>query len=91
MRELQGLVLKRWVEAGGDRKESLMMEYVEVGGRSVKVTKSTKVDALRAAISLNLMPKAKPKPGGALHLAAVDEEQEGEEAEATLASRSYCD
>ena len=57
MSELQALVLREWGAAGGDRRESLMMEYVDASGSTVKVSKATDITMLKAATSLNLLPK----------------------------------
>ena len=57
MREVQAMVLEHWAAAGGDRRESLMMEYSDPSGRTEKVTKSTSVSILRTAASLSLIPK----------------------------------
>jgi len=57
MRELQALVLQEWSAAGGDRRESLMMEYVGSSGEAVKVSKTTDISVLKGAVSLRLLPK----------------------------------
>ena len=56
MKQVQAKVLQEWTQAGGDRRESLMMEYIGQKGNVVKVTKTTDIRALKAAASLNLMP-----------------------------------
>ena len=57
MRELQALVLDEWAQAGGDRRESLMMEHVDAKGHATKVTKLTTLATLKASTTLNLLPK----------------------------------
>ena len=57
MKEVQATVLQEWMQAGGDRRESLMMEYEDAGGETIKVTKTTDLVALKAATVLNLLPK----------------------------------
>ena len=86
MKQVQAKVLEEWIEAGGDRRESLMMEYMDKGGSTVKVTKTTDLDALKSAVSLNLLPKRwKAKKDGTtygrlqqdLPLDSIDEAFEG--------------
>lgn len=60
MRQLQALVLDEWVQAGGNRRENLMMEHVNRRGRATKVSKITTLAILKAAPVLNLMPKRAP-------------------------------
>ena len=57
MRELQAVVLDEWAQAGGDRRESLMMEHVDLRGNASKVTKLTTLATLKASTALNLLPK----------------------------------
>ena len=57
MKEVQATVLQEWMQAGGDRRESLMMEHEDAGGETIKVTKTTDLVALKAATVLNLLPK----------------------------------
>ena len=57
MKEVQATVLQEWMQAGGDSRESLMMEYEDATGATVKVTKTTDIVALRSATMLNLLPK----------------------------------
>ena len=57
IRHLQTLVLEEWVQAGGDRRESLMMEHVDRRGRATKVSKVTTLATIKASPSLNLLPK----------------------------------
>jgi len=61
LRQLQGMVLEEWVQAGGDRKESLMMEHVDSKGRATKVSKVTTLAVLQASPTLNLLPKSHRK------------------------------
>ena len=66
MRELQALVLQEWVRAGGDRRESLMMECVDASGGVTKVSKGTDFASVASAATLNLLPKhLRTKCGGA--------------------------
>ena len=57
MRELQTAALECWTQAGGDRRENLMMEHVDAHGRATKVSKVTTLSMLRKARSLSLLPK----------------------------------
>ena len=57
MRALQALVLHEWVAAGGDRRESLMMECTDESGATVKVSKATDIAILKDAATLHLLPK----------------------------------
>lgn len=57
MKQLQACVLHEWCAAGGDRSESLMMELVDASGNAAKVSKTTDMNAVRRASSLNLFPK----------------------------------
>ena len=58
MQELHSLVLNYWSAAGGDSRESLMMEYVDAGGEAVKVTQATELSLIKGASSLNLLPRS---------------------------------
>lgn len=58
MRELQANVMEEWAQAGGDRRESLMMEYVDRRGRTAKVSKATTLAMLKSARALHLLPKS---------------------------------
>jgi len=82
MRELQAVVLREWSAAGGDRRESLMMEYVDATGSAVKVSQTTDIGTLKHAITLNLLPKrwrAKRQSYGRLQQDALDSVREEEE------------
>jgi len=59
--QLQGLVLGEWVQFGGERCDSLMMEHVDRRGRATKVSKVTTLAMLKASRTLNLMPKRSRK------------------------------
>lgn len=57
MRDVQQLVLNEWAQAGGDRGESLVMEYIGQSGQRVKVSKTTTLGDLKASNSCYLTPK----------------------------------
>ena len=57
IRQLQALVLQKWTGAGGDPRESLMMEHVDRRGRATKVSKKTTLAMIKLASKLRVLPK----------------------------------